>query len=413
MATVCRYDRGVLRKPTGLSSGARRIDGHASRVGIFEYRDGRGGVRKELRLPEEVFKPESLASYDGAWITDGHPNEFVTPENAREYSRGLVTEPARRDGDLVAMSSVVDDGRLLKKLDEIRSRGRDAELSVGYHVDLDETPGNHPQFGRYDAVQRNIRVNHVAIVASGRAGRDARLRLDEAEMVEDSITAPNTSHRSTSMDPKEIEALKKAIATEKTRADSLAHQLVDATKRADELEGSVNALTAERDKLRATRVDEAEIVALKGAIGELQEKLVQEQKLRKDETDPKLVQKKVQDRLEVVRAALEVNPEIRLDEMTDREIMVETLFKIDGEKISSTRSDEYVAGCFKVAVAARRAWSNSLPKAGSVTVVVQRGDVGAGDKKDGEGGKKPLSFSEMGREPLPNSREARMARDRG
>jgi hypothetical protein len=42
-------------------------------------------------------------------------------------------------------------------------------LSAGYELDLDPTPGEY-QGRRYDAVQRNIRINHVAAVPLGRAG---------------------------------------------------------------------------------------------------------------------------------------------------------------------------------------------------------------------------------------------------
>lgn len=34
-------------------------------IGIFEYTNSDGSVRRELRLPEEVFKPESLKTYKG------------------------------------------------------------------------------------------------------------------------------------------------------------------------------------------------------------------------------------------------------------------------------------------------------------------------------------------------------------
>lgn len=500
MATVRRFDRGMLRQPKTLSSGARRVDGHAARVGVQVYSDGRGGIRRELRLPEEVFSTASLESYDGAWITDGHPSEFVTPQTARDLSRGLVTEPARQDGDLVAMASVIDDARLLRKLDEIQAAGKHAELSVGYYADLDETPGVHPKFGRYDAIQRNIRVNHVAIVPVGRAGREARLRLDEGEMIsldlegaltyllartDDNLNAaarhalpassfavPNSedlpindpehiraamarfgqehfpdlaakrtayhrilagakSHgidstgfqkewsgrldhddkprtRSTTMDPKELEALKKALATEKQRADTLAGQLAAEKARADQAEGSVNALTAERDKLRAGRIDEAEVNGLKQAVTELQGKLAEEQKRRIDETDPKIINKRVRDRFEVVRAALEVDPAMRVDEMTDREIRCATITKISGDQIPTTRSDDYVAGVFEKLIESRRAWSSQLPKPGTTVVIHHnRADdnAAANDKP------KKKSFADWGSEPLPNSREARASRE--
>lgn len=425
MATVRRYDRGMLRQPKTLSSGARRVDGHPARIGVQVYSDGRGGIRRELRLPEEVFAQPSLESFDGAWITDGHPSDFVTPQTARDLSRGLVTEPARQDGDLVAMSSVIDDARLLRKLDELKTQGKNAELSVGYYADLDETPGNHPKYGQYDAIQRNIRVNHVAIVAQGRAGREARLRLDEAEMVLDeddtTVTAasgrgrsdndPTTlTHARTNMDPtKELEALKKALATEKQRADNLAGQLAAEKARADQAEGSVNALTAERDKLRAGRIDQAEVDGLKAAVTELQAKLAEEQKRRVDETDPKIVNKRVRDRFEVVRAALEVDAAMRIDEMTDREIRCATILKITGDTIPTTRSDDYVAGVFEKLVESRRAWSSQLPKPGT-TVVVHHNRADDAPAAGADAKPKKKSFADMGSDPLPNSREAREAR---
>lgn len=51
------------------------------------------------------------------------------------------------------------------------------ELSLGYSLDLDETPGvwnGQP----YDAIQRNIRINHLALVEKARAGEQARLNID-------------------------------------------------------------------------------------------------------------------------------------------------------------------------------------------------------------------------------------------
>ena len=41
--------------------------------------------------------------------------------------------------------------------------GRSRELSCGYYCDLDETPGEY-EGQRYDARQRNIRGNHLALV---------------------------------------------------------------------------------------------------------------------------------------------------------------------------------------------------------------------------------------------------------
>ena len=45
------------------------------------------------------------------------------------------------------------------------------ELSAAYRYRADMTPGTY-QGARYDGVMRDIRANHVALVATGRAGSD-------------------------------------------------------------------------------------------------------------------------------------------------------------------------------------------------------------------------------------------------
>ncbi|MCX7015414.1 MAG: alpha/beta hydrolase fold domain-containing protein, partial [Candidatus Sumerlaeota bacterium] len=49
-------------------------------------------------------------------------------------------------------------------------------LSCGYTCDLEHTPGNWMGI-KYDAIQRNIRYNHMAVVKAGRAGDAAKLHM--------------------------------------------------------------------------------------------------------------------------------------------------------------------------------------------------------------------------------------------
>ncbi len=191
--TVFRYDEraGSLRSPTRTAQGFLRADGHAARVGIYKYRRADGSFRYELRPPEEVFHPDSLASYDGAPITIGHPRradgelEDVTADNVRRHEVGTVSGAARRDGDLVATTSLIKDAAAIKRVE-----GGMRELSPGYRIRYDETPGFAPQYatpdnptGRYDGVQREIRVNHQALVSAARGGQSIQLRMDDAELV--------------------------------------------------------------------------------------------------------------------------------------------------------------------------------------------------------------------------------------
>jgi hypothetical protein len=189
MAKVTRTDVGTLRKPEKMPvTGYLRVDGFAAKVGVQEYyradeKTGKLKLVRELRLPEDVFAPQSLAGYEGASFIDTHPRSEdgepvnVTVDNVDKLEVGTVTGPGRQDGDHVAISTMIKKKNAIRKVEQ----GRTA-LSVGYAVDLDETPGVHPLYGRYDAIQRNIVVNHVALVDSARAGESARLRMDEGDV---------------------------------------------------------------------------------------------------------------------------------------------------------------------------------------------------------------------------------------
>lgn len=157
------------------------MDAGLTRVGILEYRNPDGSIRREFRPPEEVFHPESLASLAGAPVLDGH-STWVTPETFSTHSRGHVVEGTpRQDGELVAADLVVQDAGTLKRVER-----RDlSEISCGYTCGvIDPTPGEW-NGKRYDCVQRAIRYNHVALLpaGTGRAGRECALRLDAAEPV--------------------------------------------------------------------------------------------------------------------------------------------------------------------------------------------------------------------------------------
>jgi hypothetical protein len=178
--SVYRYDAGELGKPERLDNGFVRCDGRITRVGVFPYLNRDGSIRRELRLPAEVFKADSLASFEDATLTNDHPpqGQKITSRNTARYQVGHVRD-IRRDGEYVAARVLITDGDAIA----VAEKGK-RQLSCGYRCDLEEKPGitsgidGVPDGLKYDCVQRNIRGNHIAIVARGRAGADAALRLD-------------------------------------------------------------------------------------------------------------------------------------------------------------------------------------------------------------------------------------------
>lgn len=139
-------------------------------VGIFVYHNPDGSERRELRLPEEVFAEKSLASYKGKPIIITHDAGYVDTENVQEEEIGTILSNGYRDGNDVRAEIVIHD------VDSVKRSGM-RELSCGYNLRLDETPGvweGQP----YDAVQRDIEINHLALVNKARAGEQARLNMD-------------------------------------------------------------------------------------------------------------------------------------------------------------------------------------------------------------------------------------------
>ena len=59
-------------------------------TGIFEYQNPDGTVRRELRLPEEVFDPASLASYKGKPVILTHEAGVVDKRNVDLNKRKLI-----------------------------------------------------------------------------------------------------------------------------------------------------------------------------------------------------------------------------------------------------------------------------------------------------------------------------------
>lgn len=141
-----------------------------TRTGIFKYTLEDGSERRELRRAEDVFDPESLASYEGKPIIITHDAQVIDKDNAHRERVGTILTPGQQDGETVRAKIVIDDP------DAVKASGL-RELSVGYYQDLIMEPGEW-EGEPYDAIQTHIRVNHLALVAVARAGDDARLNMD-------------------------------------------------------------------------------------------------------------------------------------------------------------------------------------------------------------------------------------------
>ena len=237
---VQRYDRAEL-KATITDEGFLQDSPVVGRIGIQEYRRDDGSIRRELRLPEEVFHPDALASLKGKPITVDHPNTGkVDKKNAHRFTVGSMLAEGKQDGDFVRADIVIHSP------DSIGDR---RELSLGYTARVDEEAGEHPIYGKYDAIQRDIRVNHLSVVKSARAGKVARLNLDGNEVLD--FQPPPQEHQTMTVKVKLDNGIEYEAAPEV--AAELSKLRADASAAVEKL-SAIPKLEAERDSLKS-RVD--------------------------------------------------------------------------------------------------------------------------------------------------------------
>ena len=177
METANRYDYGQLTKSETTDEGYLKVWCKAARVGTQLYTRGDGAQVREYRPEEEVAKPESLASFGMKAVTMGHPPVLLDSGNTKVHQIGHAGSQIRFTDGFVEVALLVTDRDAIERI----KRGDAQEVSAGYRVDFDPTPGVTPQGESYEGVQRNIRVNHIAVVPKGRAGRDVRLILDSCD----------------------------------------------------------------------------------------------------------------------------------------------------------------------------------------------------------------------------------------
>lgn len=289
-----RYDSYPI-KARFDESGYLRDEPVVARTGILAYKNTDGSIRNELRLPEDVFNQDSLDTYQGMPITIGHV-AMVNSANHRKHSVGTVVGVGRQDGENVRAPLIIQDDKAIERAKELK------ELSVGYNVTYEELPGWYntsngeykldsdrkddaadqefigKDWVRFDGIQRDIRVNHVAMVKKGRAGSIARLNLDGDEELNYDATDINFDKG------QKMEKIRLDSGVEVEVAPEVAlmiRQQAEANTalktRADGLDTEKTALQVEVDTLKATvetipeqveqaRKDAAESIKLRSSL---------------------------------------------------------------------------------------------------------------------------------------------------
>ena len=126
----------------------------------------------------DVFAEDSMSTFRSAPVTIGHPKDAdgkaiaVTADNSEELQVGMLEGMPARVEDTLTGTLVLSSQKAIDALEDGTQ-----ELSAGYVCDIEEIDGKY--------FQRNIRANHIAIVAKGRAGSACRVADEEEVLVTD------------------------------------------------------------------------------------------------------------------------------------------------------------------------------------------------------------------------------------
>jgi hypothetical protein len=259
--SVSRYDFAPITGSETTEEGYLRVWCRAARTGTQLYRRADGSQVREYRPPEEVSNPDSLTTFGMKPATWGHPPVLLDSANTKQFQIGYSGSQVRYNDGFVEVALVVTDQDAIEKI-----KRKDAtEVSAGYKVDFDPTPGLTPEGEEYAGVQRNIRVNHIAIVPRGRAGPEVRLLMDrmdaadavsfDPEWIRDSGSAlqpcqPASPVMATvKLDGLEIDLPAEAATAVQSFARDMGRQLKAVTDERDELSSKLDALQADLDSL--------------------------------------------------------------------------------------------------------------------------------------------------------------------
>ena len=250
--SVHRYDFAPITGSETTDEGYLRVWCRAARTGTQLYRRADGSQVREYRPPEEVSNPDSLSTFGMKPTTWGHPPVLLDAANTKQFQIGYSGSQVRYNDGFVEVALVVTDQDAIDRI-----KRKDAtEVSAGYKVDFDPTPGITPEGEEYAGVQRNIRVNHIAIVPRGRAGPEVRLLLDRMDAADAVAINPTLAPSSGSaLQPSSpASPVMATVKLDGLEIDLPAEAATAVQSFARDMERQLKAVTTERDDL-ASRVD--------------------------------------------------------------------------------------------------------------------------------------------------------------
>ncbi len=314
------FDAVKISGTRTTKDGYVQFDARAARTGVQEYSGVEVGkpeipIVRVYRPAEEVFSSDAMSSFAFKPMTNDHPAQAVTRDNWKDLSVGIVGGEVARDGDWIKVPMALMDKAAIADVQDGKR-----ELSAGYSCELDWTAGQTEDGQSYHAIQRNIRINHVAVVEAARAGPSARI-----------------GDAKPGKEPEMKTIIVDGISVEVSDAHA---QIVERTiaKMDDEAAAKDKAIAdAKADHEKAIEAKDEEIGKLKADLKTAEDAAVK----------PEDLGKMVADRAALVTQVKTIDAEIKVEGVSDTDLKKAAVSAKLGEDAVKDASDAEISGMFK------------------------------------------------------------------
>ncbi|MCK2149524.1 DUF2213 domain-containing protein [Marinobacter alexandrii] len=284
-----------------------------------------------FRPESEVFSQDAMSSAAHKPMTNDHPSESVSAETWKRDAIGQMGDEISRDGEFVRVPLIMMDASAIKDYESGKR-----ELSLGYTADIDWTAGVTGSGEKYDAIQRNIRVNHVALVSKGRANQKIRAGDGGIDGGKDRIwgVAPldhDHDPKGSNMTMSTVVLGDKAVqvaASDAPAIESFKAQMADAMK------------DAETKHTKAVEAKDAEIAKKQAEIDDLKGKVL----------DDAALDKRVQERADLVGKAKTIAKDLKTTGVSDADIRKAAVVAKLGDEAVKDKPQAYIDARFDILV---------------------------------------------------------------
>jgi len=335
-----RTDRMMPGPMRRLDNGFARFDMTVARSGILIYRLDDGTEWREYRPESECFAADSLETLKAIPITNDHPPELLNAQNAKQYAVGYTGESVSRADNFIASTGTLIDDKAISDMEAGKQ-----EISAGYELDLEFAPG-YFEGERYDAIQRSIRYNHVALVTKGRAGPGARVKIDSADQLRECrfdsfLSAADLKQR------KGNERMDKTISL-----GGVEYKVSEAVESAllKRLRSDAETIENLQKELAAAKSNETKATARADALdADLRTAAEKLKSAESQRLDSAAINAAVQARVKLISSVTKFLPradaqgaEIDYTAISDRDLKVQLIKKFDSKFDDKNKSDDYI-----------------------------------------------------------------------